>query len=279
MIKDPVKCSLILDDPKKPQETHYEMEYESGDVVSANELDPVDIGRDAWPYKIPASTNPITWKFVNRSNDILAYHQRKAINVAFRTIGWLIPRRYRYIHDQTRHTFFTHRFTHNLSVFNDRVNILAQAYLFQPRSTKNGVIEWNDNHFFTPFGDTLPAYLVDPDHFTEGERWASGDLKTLATQPFLEINMHEIKHGHGYYHDENSRESLMYPMVKPGYIRIIGSEETKWRVNSGAFIWTDDDIQRWQDGYGKRFFNHLHLFRARRLRGRFVEGVPYRIAI
>lgn len=278
MFRQDVKCTLLLENKNDPTNPKLEMQYEDGSPVSNNELPEVDIGRDRWPYKIPAQYNPLTWKFINTSPDILAYHQRVAINVAFRTIGFLIPRRYRYIHDQTQNTFFTQRFTHDLSVFNDRTTVLAHAYLYRPGSSMNGIIEWNDNYFFTPYGDPLPAYLVDPANYTEGEKWTNGDLKTLATQPFLEINMHEIKHAHGYWHDENSPESLMYPRVKPGYIRVTRNGVPEHMINSGAFLWTADDIQRWHNGYGARRFQWLNRFRMRRLQGRFDKRYPYRLA-
>ena len=270
MFIDPIKCAFIWDEKK--QQTFHELETLEGDPLSTNEL--VDIGGDRWGHKWPDDITTFTWKFISRSNDIDAYYQRRCFNVAFRTIGFLIPRKYRYIHDQTQKTHFTHEFTHDLGVFNDRTQVLAQAYLYHPRIDLNGVIQWNDNWFFTPFGDNLEAYLVDNVHYTEGEKWADGRLKMLGTQPLLHIGMHEIKHAHGYRHDLNSPESIMYPWAKNGYL--INGE-----VNKSAFIWSDDDILRWEEGYGRRNFaiRHLNRFRARRVRGRFVDDVPYRIAI
>jgi len=290
---DPIKCVLLEKKPatiEKEAETKIELEYADGSAVSANEMgELVDIGRDRWPWKYGMEEgekiDTFYWSFKNYTTDIVDRKwQYRVFAVSYRTIGFLINKKYRRQRDPNGKAHFRDEFTHDLSVFNDRPGVLAQEYLYMPNMSAKykGLGQWNDNHFFTPFGDQLLAHLVDPDHYTEGEKDANGNLKMLATQPMLEINMHEKKHGHGYYHDENSHESLMYPYVKPGYNITRNADGTFTRtINPAAFIWTNDDVARWHEGYPARtgLGGWLGRMRARRLRGRFVKGVPYRVAI
>lgn len=275
----PIKCCYVVKDEKKPYTSglKIELEHEDGDPLSKNEL--VDIGReDRWPHKWPENIKTFYWQFQNYTPDIPErYWQMRSFAFAFRTIGFLIPRRYRFVRG-TEKAHFNTEFHHDLAVFNDRGSVLAQAYLYHPNNPPgfNGLHQYNDNFFFTPFGEALPSYLVDPDHFTEGERDSRGRIKILATQPLIEIQMHENKHAHGYWHDTNSPESIMYPFVKNGtIITHHGIDFVEQRVNPGSVIWTDDDIERWVEGYGRRFFPWLGRFRARRLRWRTKEGIFY----
>ena len=245
------------------------MEYMDGSPARATEL--VDIGRDRWPYKWE-NIDLFRWKFLNYSPDILdSYWQQRAFATAFRSINFLIKPNFRFQRELSMTTHFTIEFIDNPDVFGSP-HTIAQAYLFRPGSSMNGVIQFNDNFFFTPFGDSLPAYLVDPDHYTEGQTYPDGRLIMLGTMPLLEVAMHEIKHALGYWHDENSPESMLFPYVKPGY-------NPDGSINRSAFIWTDDDILRWEEGYTARRFRWLNRFRARRLRGRSVPGLPYRVVV
>jgi len=181
----------------------------------------------------------------------------------------LIPRKIRYVRDENVETDISIEFSHDLSIFDNKPNTLAQAYLYHPNNPPgyNGLIQFNDNHFFTPFGDELAAYLVDPVHYDKN------NPQLLRTEAFLHILMHEGCHMMGYRHDLNSPESIMYPYAKHGY--------TRGKLNEAAFIWTEDDISRWEAGYGQRSLssNWLNRLRARRLHGRFKEGIPYRLAV
>ena len=293
----PIKCTILCEDNRKPEEVKINIEHQDGSLVSKNELPDVsdnlvDIGRDPWPYKygLDPKIDVFTWSFKNYTKDIAdRYWQQRVFSTTYRTFGFLIPKKYKFVRNPATRTHFMDEFTHDLSVFNDRPSVLAQEYLFHEKNPPgiNGLGQWNDNHFFTPFGDALPAYLVDHEHYTEGETTSIGELKVLATQPMLQINMHEKTHGHGFYHDENSRESLMYPYVKPGYITrrrfYTYGTNTKGTVNKKAFINTPDDVLRLTDdgGYGKRniLLRRLNQLRARRVRGRFVPNIIYRVAV
>jgi len=270
MFDEPIRCALIHNPKFDAIEPTFEFQTENGDPLSKNEL--IDIGRENWRYKYPAEKTIFTWKFLNYTPDIAdRYWQMRTFAAVFRTIGFIIPRKYWFVRNESK-SDFTIRFTDDIEVFGGRKMVIAHAYLFHPQGTKNGVTEWNDNMFFTPFGDSLPAYLVDHVHYTEGEKWTDGTLKMLGTQPLLHVGMHEFKHIHGYHHNELSERSILYPIAKRGY----NSDDT---INEDAFIWSDSDIQRWEQGYGRRFFRRLNHFRARRLRGRFVKNVPYRVAV
>ena len=264
----PIKCKLSL--AEGDELNKFAMTGSSS--VPVNE---VDIGQPKYSHKWPPDKTTLTWKFVNHTSDIeLAYWQRSAAAVAFRAISLIIPRKFRFERDENADTDIRIVFTHDVSVFS-KPNDLAQAVLYNPLNSPedNGLIEFNDNFFFTPFGDPLPAYLVDPVHYTKDSKKPDGTPMILGTEPFLQILMHEICHAMGYRHDENSPESMMYPYMKKGYI--------DGEVNPAAFIWTEDDIKRWEAGYGRRSFDSTMLdrLRTRRLIGRYKEGIPYRLAV
>jgi hypothetical protein len=242
---------------------------------SSTSVDNVDIGQPKWSHKWPSHKTTLTWKFVNHTSDIeLAYWQRRAATTAFRTISLLIPRKFRFEKNENIETDINIEFTHDTSVFS-KPGDLAQAVLYHPGNPPgtNGSIQFNDNYFFTPFGDALPAHIVDPIHYTEGETNPNETLKMLGTEPFLHILMHEICHMMGYRHDTNSPESMMFPFVKKGQV---GGE-----INPDAFIWTEEDIKRWESGYGLRSLDSsmLNRLRVRRLHGRFKKGIQYRVAV
>lgn len=264
----PIKCKLSSSDGDNSNK----FAMESSSSVPVNE---VDIGQPKYSHKWPPEKITLTWKFVNHTSDIeLAYWQRRAAAAAFRTISLIIPRKFRFERDENAETDIRIVFTHDVSVFS-KPGDLAQAVLYHPLNSPedNGLIEFNDNFFFTPFGDPLPAYLVDPAHYTENSKKPDGTPMMLGTEPFLQILMHEICHMMGYRHDKNSPESMMYPYMKKGYIN--------GEVNPGAFIWTEEDVKRLEAGYGRRSFDSekLNRLRARRLKGRFKEGIPYRLAV
>jgi hypothetical protein len=285
MYEGPIKCSYVLRNSLSPDtepEIKIEFEHLDGSPVSSNEE--VDIGGPEWEHAIPHSNTPLKWKLENYTPDILdTYWTRRAFATMFRSIGLIIPQKFKAVTQNDENAFFNIRFTDDLSVFDDRPGVLAHAYLYHPQNDPkyNGLMEWNDNHFFTPFGDTLPAYLVDPDHFTEGEKKANGAIKTLATQPLLQIGMHELDHNFGLRHDTNSPESLMYPFVKRGVQTIVMGDIVQNIIIKEHFQRTEDDLQRYENKYGRRNlvtrkFNHM---RSRRVRGREVPGIPYQVAV
>lgn len=293
----PIKCTILKNDTNQLVES---LEYQDHSQVSKNEFpyseqSHVDIGSTPWPYKIPASENPITWTMLNYTPDIPdRYWQMRCFAAVYRTMGLLIPRKYQ--STSSPNAYFRTLFTDDLEIFGGRKNVIAQKYLPHPQNSRefNGLGQWNDNFFFTPFGDTMPAHMVDPEHYTEGERWSDGALKTLSTIPLLHVGMHEDGgHGHGYKHDEKEQKSILYPYANVGYklprfwtLKNGKFEGTPGIINEDAFIWHSRDIERFQEedpayGYGKRniLSQTLNNMRARRIRGRFVDNVLYRVVI
>lgn len=282
----PIKCTLLLEDPTKPKDVKIRLEHEDGNPVSLSEF--VDIGRTRWPHHWPEEViKDCTWSFKNYSSDIASmYWQQRCMTATFRTFSLIIKAKYHFIKNPGFRTTFLNEFTHDLSVFNNRASVLAQAYLFHPSNpdTINGLTQWNDNHFFTPFGDSLPAYLVDKEHYTEGQTNSRGELVTLATQPLLEIDMHEKYHNHGEYHDDDF-DSMLYPIVKPGYNThrkwFPDGTNTKGTVRKESFLWWGDDVTRLQEDYEARFLPGWirNILQKRRLNGRFVDDILYRIVV
>lgn len=264
----PVKCSLEYN-PQIDEFTNT-LKYEDNSLVSKNEI---DIGQDDWSFKIPNELSLLKWRFANYTPDYNhRYYLKRTFNAVFRAISLIIPKKIQYTTNESE-SFFNIVFTKDLDVFGGGpTNTIAQAYLYHPNNSKyyNGRSEWNDNYFFTPFGDKLPAYLVDPEHYTEGEKWNNGELKKLDTIPLGHVGLHEICHNFGFHHDLNSRESVMYPYAQDGYNR-------DGTINQDAFIYSPEDVARWQLAYGKRklsWWSRYNLER-RRIRGRKVSEVPY----
>jgi len=253
---NPVKCELIASVDDKIQ-TRYTLTDINGNTLPDNEQ--IDIGQKKWPYHWPKERKTLYWNLTNYTEDISKeYWQRRVWGTIFRTFGWLTPRKYQYsdlMPDfKIAHIMDPTKFSSS--------NVLAHAWLYFPNSQRNGIIEFNDSiFFFTPLGISLPAYLVDPVHFKEGDIWPDGRLKMLRTQPQVQIGMHEVYHGHGYRHDLVDADSLMAPIVKPGY----GSDG---KVIAKNFIWHERDISRLQEDEGKRFLpiRWLNYFRMRRVR-------------
>lgn len=281
----PIKCALLLPDPTKPEQVKIELEHADGDPVSKNEL--VDVGTARWPHHWPDSIKYFTWSIKNYTEDIKnRYWQERAMTATFRTFGLIINKKYHLVKNPNTRTHFLDEFISDLSVFNNRVSVLAQAYLYHPSNPPelNGLTQWNDNHFFTPFGDSLPAHLVDPDHYTEGQTNSLGELVTLATQPMLEINMHEKYHTKGERHDDDF-DSMLYPIVKPGYNVhrkfYPDGTNTEGEVRKESFLWWKDDIARLREDYEARYIPQwmLNILQKRRLNGRFVEDVIYRVVV
>ena len=285
-----VKCQLLDPSSVKEGEEHFKFVHADNSAVSKNELakESIDIGQIPWGYKYPASKKSFMWKLENYTPDISSrYWQRRCFNSMFHTIQLIIPRKFKSVRQNTDKADFRIRMIDDIQVFDGLESVLAHAVLYHPHNAPedNGLMEWNDSpesrHYFTPFGDPLPAYLVDGKNYHEGEQSPDGNLKTLATQPMLSIGMHELKHNMGYRHNCLDKNSLMYPYVRKGYESVYdyNTKKITYTVNPAAFIWTDSDIQRWHEGYGKRNIARrwLDYFRARRLRGRFVKGIPYRV--
>jgi len=248
----PVRCELIASADNKI-ETQYKLTDITGKALPDNEQ--IDIGQNAWPYHWPLEKKRLRWSLVNFTEDIQKeYWQQRVWATIFRTFGWLTPRKYRYTEDLDSADF---RIAHVMdpNVFSSR-NVLAHAYLYSPRGSKNGVIEFNDSIFFyTPLGRPTSAYEVDPVNYPD-----PNTPVMLKTFPLVLIGMHEVYHGHGFRHDLRNSNSLMTPYVKPGY--------ANGQVIAKNFVWHERDIHRLQEVEGRRAFpiRWLNYFRLRRVR-------------
>lgn len=237
-----------LEKPKKTRKKKQDYDFKLFNEDGSENIE-VDIGQDEWPYKYPKGST-LTWKLLSLTDDIgKANIQQYTFSSAFRSMGLLCKLKFRFERDFHKDTDITIEFTSDLSVFDNRPGVLAQAYLYAPNSSKNGIVQFNDNHFFTPDGRNLPAYLIDPVHYKKGQKNANGTLKMLGTMPMQSIAMHELRHTLGGRHDLNSEDSLQYPYVKQGYKPDINGI---WKINPQAFVWSDEDRQWFFDNYEER---------------------------
>jgi len=215
------------------EDQEYMLEYSDGSGVAKDaENDDIDIGQDAWRYKYEKKV--LTWKLLNESADFVRKdYLYRAFTVCFRAIGLRCKLKIRRERDETKSTDITIEFTSDLSVFDNRKSVLAQAYLYYPNSRFNGIQQWNDNHYFTVFGDPVSAHLVDPDNYP---RDTTVKLKSF---PLLHIALHETMHTLGFRHDLIEKDAIMYPYAKDP-------------SHPNAFIYHERDIFRLQDGYQRR---------------------------
>lgn len=245
----------------------------SDNTVSA-ELENIDIGQQDWKYSLYPEKTTLTWKFINTTNDIqYKYYLQRAFSEMLHSIALIIPRKFKFVKDNSQKTDITIEFTEDLAVFDGRKNVLGQSYFPFPNNPKNGVVQFNDNYFFTIYGESLPAHLVDPKNYTQ-----DSGIK-IKTESILHIGMHEFGHILGLHHDLVEKASIMYPYAKDGYVRKFVNNQFVYTVNPLAYTWHERDKARFIFKYGKR--NLLPLwesyFLERRLRGKFVPDVPYRV--
>jgi len=156
-MNDIMLCRLLSDGDKE-----FMMEYSDGSGVPKDgENDDLDIGQDRWRYKYEKKI--LTWKLLNETADFeRVRYLYRAFTVCFRAIGLRCKLKFRRERDISVDTDITIEFTHDLSVFDNRPSVLAQAYLYYPNSRFNGIQQWNDNHYFTTFGDDVNAHTIDP---------------------------------------------------------------------------------------------------------------------
>ena len=240
--------------------TKYLLEYADGTPA-----DLIDIGSDPWKYKMPLK-DKWTWKFLSYSPDMPSQKlHRITFQEAFNSIEYIIPQKIDYEFDPTKKTDYTIEFLEDISVFDHQLTVLAHAWLYAPNSSKSGVVQFNDSPeskwYFTPLGWPVEAYLVDGVNFKKGDRNKDGSLVTRASQPALQIGMHEVRHATGERHDTVDPNSLMAPYVKRGWNYL------KDEVIPESFQWTDKDIALLEEDFGKRNFlmRHLNRRRARRI--------------
>jgi len=257
---DQIRCSLLQDHAKKDS-INYSLTRLDGTIV-----DEVDIGQEEWPYHWPKSKKFFSWKFLDHTPDMRFKVQRTAFQTAFNSVEKLTKLKIDFEKNSNLKTDITVEWKEDIATFNDKLSVLAHAYLYYPNSKKNGVMEFNDSPqskwYFTALGWPVEAYLVDPVHFTKGQiDPRTGGFVTRASQPTVEIAMHELGHLLFGRHDLLHPESLMAPYVKPGYIG--------GKLNQKAFYWDDiTSIPRMTKAFGSSGILHrlLARWRARRTR-------------
>lgn len=260
---DLIRCSLVQFGEYNT--TKFLYTRSDNTVLTNEEIDKIDIGQEEWKYQMPTGLK--TWKFIDHTPDMRAKEQKIAFIAAFRSIEKLTKLRFDYIHDLNNLNFdtdITIEWKEDIETFDNKLTVLAHAYLYVPGSTKNGVMEFNDSvnskYHFTPLGEPLEANLIDPNNYTPGQKDAiSGNLIKLKTQPALHIGMHEIGHLLGLRHDLNETNAIMYPYVQKGYIN--------GKVNKNAFTWQKSDVKRLEKYFGKSNIlpSRLRRWQARRV--------------
>ena len=184
--------------------------------------------------------------------------QRTAIQTAFNSIEKLTALKIDFEKNSNIKTDITVEWRDDIETFGNKLSVLAHAYLYYPNSKKNGVMEFNDSieskWYFTPLGWDVPAYLVDPVNFKKGDVNSLGKLITRASQPTVQIAMHELGHILFGRHDMLNPESLMAPYVKAGYIN--------GKLNQKAFYWDCiTSIPRMKEAFGlSNIFSSLFAF-------------------
>lgn len=257
----PSEIAKQLVSSRPPRLTH-ELERLDGTKV------PIEIGQQPYSYTMP--NKPLwTWNFQSYSPDLPSQKQHRAVfQEAFRSIEKIIPQKISY-EKTNKKTDFTIHFSDDISVFNNKKSTLAQAYLFYPNSDFNGVIEFNDSpeakYYFTPLGWPVPAYLVDPINFKKGDKNPNGTPIMRASQPLLQIAMHEIRHATGERHDIIDPKSIMAPYTKKGWINN--------NVIPESFQWTNKDISLLEEDFGRRnlLIRHLYRWRSRKINRSLYE--------
>ena len=257
---DQIRCSLLQDHAKKDS-INYSLSRLDGTI-----LDEIDIGHEDWPHYWPKEKKYFSWKFLDHTPDMRLDVQKMAFQTAFNSVEKLTKLKIDFEKNDKIKTDITVEWLEDISSFDDKLSVLAHAYLYYPNSKKNGVMEFNDSiqskWYFTPLGWPVPAYLVDPIHFTAGQIDPyTGKLMTRASQPTIQIAMHELGHILIGRHDVLHPDSLMAPFVKPGYI--------EGEINQKAFYWDDTtSVPRLQKVFGSSdiFTRTLARWRSRRIK-------------
>ena len=253
---DQLKCSLVQN--LKDKSINYVLSTLDGSPVEE-----IDIGQDDWPYHWPKDKQQFFWKFIDHTPDMRADVQRVAFQEAFNSIQKLTKLAIDYEKDSTKNTDITVEWKEDIDTFDGQFGVLAHAYLYYPGSDYNGVMEFNDsiesNWHFTPLGEFVEAYHVDPANYLPGSENNDGGPAMLESQPVISIAMHELGHILFGHHDLINENSLMYPYAQPGYIDGV--------INRTAFCWDDiTSIPRMRALFGTSGISDSHLERWRKRR-------------
>lgn len=256
---DQIRCSLVQDHSKHDS-INYVLSRLDGTLVEEAE-----IGQDDWKYRYPKEKKFFTWKFLDHTPDMRAKVQLRAMQEAYNSVQKITELTLDYEKDINKKTDMTVEWIENIQTFDDRLSVLAHAYLYFPNSKKNGVMEFNDSPeskwYFTPLGWPVEAYLVDPINYTKGQSNVGGGLSMLASQSTVKIAMHELGHILGLRHDIINKSSMMYPSVSRSYI---GN-----KIQKKTFHWDSiTSIPRLTESYGSSGIIEriLERWRGRRTR-------------
>ena len=262
---DQILCSLVQEN--NPGKTiNYVMQTLDGEEVKE-----IDIGQAVWPHHWPRTKRNFSWKFKDHTPDMSGKAQLTTFQEAFNSFQKLTKLKLDFQKDTGIKTDLNVEWVENIQTFGDKLGVLAHAYLYYPNSKFNGIIEFNDspesNWFFTPLGWPVEAHLVDSVNFVPGQVDRNNNLIMRASQPTLQIAMHEIFHSLLGRHDlANPTESLMGPYVKPGYVG--------GKLQKQNFYWdTVSSIPRMVNRFDSSgiFNHHLVRWRTRRTLRKLYE--------
>jgi len=256
---DQVKCSLVQDHSK-----HDSINYMLS-RLDGTPVDEIEIGQEDWKYRYPKEKKFFNWKFLDHTSDMKAKVQLRAMQEAFNAVQKVTSLTLDYEKDVNKKTDMTVEWLESIESFDNKLSVLAHAYLFAPGSSKNGVMEFNDSPeskwYFTALGWSVPAYLVDPINFFKGQKDSLGRLIMRASQSAVKIGIHEICHIFGLSHDLINKASMMYPSVSRSYVGNKIIKETFYLDNITT-------IPRLTESYGSSNIlpQHLYRWRGRRTR-------------
>lgn len=256
---DQLRCSLVQDHSKR-NSINYVLTRADGTIPEE-----VEIGQEDWKYRYPEEKKFFNWKFLDHTPDMKAKVQIRAIQEAFNSVQKIIELTFDYEKDVNKKTDLTIEWLENIEKFDNKLSVLAHAWLYAKGSRKNGVMEFNDSKeskwYFTALGWPVPAYLVDPVNFRKGQTDSKGNLITRGSQSTVKIAMHELGHILGLRHDLINRGTMMYPSISRSY--------REGKVIKESFYWDKvTSIPRLTESYGSSFMidEHLSRWRGRRTR-------------
>lgn len=259
---DQLRCSLVQD-TSKLNSINYVLSRADGTILDAQ--DEIDIGQEDWKYHYPKDKKFFSWKFIDHTPDMKAKVQLRAMQEAYNAVQKVTALTLDYEKDVNKKTDSTVEWLEDIASFNDKLSVLAHAWLMFPNSNKNGVMEFNDSleskWYFTALGGPVQAYLVDPINFIKGQTDNLGRLIMRTSQSVVKIGIHELCHILGLRHDLINKASMMYPSVSRSYI---GNDIIK----EGFYIDNITTIPRLTKYYGSSNIipQHLSRWRGRRTR-------------
>lgn len=261
---DQMKCSLVQDHSKH-NSINYVLSRADGTLVEE-----VEIGQDDWTHRYPEEKKFFNWKFLDHTPDMKAKVQLRAMQEGFNAVQKVTELTLDFEKDINKKTDITIEWLEDIHSFDNKLSVLAHAWLYYKGSKKNGIMEFNDSKeskwYFTALGWPVEAYLVDPVNFKKGDKNPDGTLKMRASQSSVKITIHELCHILGLRHDLINKASMMYPSVSRSYV---GNKVIK----ESFYLDKITTIPRLTESYGSSFMINEHLSRWR---GRRTRESTYR---